>query len=176
MRTELLKRKEDEEFERTRRRPMAPPARTASIWVLFVVLATSMFVAAFLMSQMADFGSRSRQAEARAALMHIYQLQQIRAGTTGAFGRTFREIGFSPQAGGRYTYFMFDDVLRASAEGAANPTCAEFPTALFKRFYKPAEGSFTAVAAGNIDGDPGLDIWVVDEKNRLENAQDDLND
>ncbi|MBI5528713.1 MAG: hypothetical protein HY897_20480 [Deltaproteobacteria bacterium] len=175
MRTELLKRREEDEAERRERRPRTPP-RTAAIWVAFITLATVLFVAAFLMSQMADFGARSRQAEPRAALLHVYQLQQVHAGMTGAYGRTFREIGFSPPARSRYTYFMFDDVLRASAEGAAIPTSAALPPVLFKRFYKPAEGGFLAVAAGNIDGDPDLDIWVIDEKNQVENSVKDLDD
>ena len=176
MRTELLKRREGDDDADRERLPARPPAKMTSVWVAFITLATILFVSGFLMSQMANFSARSRQAEARAALMHLVQLQRVRAGTTGAYGRTFRDTGFSAPEPGQYTYFMFDDVLRAGAEGAAHPASAEFPPALFQRFYKPPPGGFVAVAAGNIDGDPGLDIWVIDDQNRLENVSNDADD
>lgn len=176
MRTELLKRVDEDEAEREKRRSRTPRRTTASVWAVLITMVTVLFVSSFLLSQMADFGTRSRQAEARAALMHILQLQRVRAGTTGAYGRTFREIGFDAPPGSRYTYFVFDDVVRAQAEGAANPASAQFPPALFRRFYNPPPDGFVAVAAGNIDGDSKLDIWVIDDQNRMENVVSDLDD
>ncbi len=98
--------------------------------------------------------TRAKQSEARLILKQIYTMQhsyhQISsfygdAGVVASAGGVFPQIGVEIMVGARYTFVMV---------AAAN--------------------SFTCTATSNLDGDPTVDVWTIDQDGTLSNAINDF--
>jgi len=106
------------------------------------------------------------QVEAKINLQALVAAQAGYKATARSYGRTFDEVGFSISGGERhYSYFMGDDVM----VGSDGPT--ELPEDLPPP--KVSKNSFTAYAVANLDADPDLDVWRVDQNRRLKHLRKD---
>ncbi len=78
---------------------------------------------------------------------------------------SFSELGFTPS--GSYTYYLGKSVIN-SGGGKAYPLPASVQTYV-------NDSGFKAVAVSNLDEDPDLDLWTVDEKGVITNVFNDFN-
>lgn len=119
------------------------------------------------------FQTRSKQAEAQALLKAAFNGQRAYFLEKGRWGRSFEEIGFSPEPGRRYTYCMGKQCLPCDKEGckvAPPPSPCQGLTSV----GKGSRGGFSLCAYGNLDSDDTWDVWVIDQKGKPENLSNDL--
>lgn len=98
--------------------------------------------------------TRAKQSEARLILRQVYTMQHSYhqfssfygdAGVTASAGGVFPQIGVEIMAGARYSFVMV---------AAAN--------------------SFICTATSNLDGDPTVDVWTIDQDGVLSNTINDF--
>jgi hypothetical protein len=110
-----------------------------------------------------------RQTEATVGLGYIARDQQARRLSSEAYGQNFSETLTSFDPDGQYVYYLSPtehDGRDLASLGLSDPP--DFAG------LAPEPGidgeSFTAVAIGNIDADPELDVWYVTQSRRIENS------
>jgi ankyrin repeat protein len=82
------------------------------------------------------------------------------------FALTFKELGWKPMIQDvHYAYFMGQDVIQPQLGGPY-----QLPPGI--KAEVSAKG-FVIFAVGNIDDDPTLDVWTINEKNELKHLVDD---
>lgn len=98
------------------------------------------------------------------ALLRAERLYRAGRDTYG----TLKELRFQPPHGQYTIYLAPDDYLPATRDKATltDPLPPELQPAL-------AETAFTAVAIGNLDDDPDLDVWTVNDAGQIEHVKDD---
>ncbi|MEK6577456.1 MAG: prepilin-type N-terminal cleavage/methylation domain-containing protein [Nitrospirota bacterium] len=84
------------------------------------------------------FLKKAKQVEAQLALKEIVRLERMYYADHDRFSDSLSDIGFSPLTPLNYYTIIIDPI--------SNPN------------------KFTSRADGNIDGDPDLDIWLINEK------------
>lgn len=101
-------------------------------------------------------------------LRALLRAQRLFRASNDTYG-SFKEFRFLPQHGQYTIYLGADDFLPARRDGqtVVDPLPAELQPMV-------AESSFTAVAVGNIDDDPDLDIWVLTDDGRPEHVRSDV--
>jgi len=137
------------------------------------------------------FQARSKQVECKTNLKSLYTAQQSFYAEKSAYSTNIQELGFSPDRGNRYAYFLFD-VGQVEDRSSAAPTSGPGVTGVGVDTFKhreerpisysdlpPIAGeakagvhgqcpqcSFVAVCAGNLDKDRTLDVWSVSSEPR----------
>ena len=135
-------------------------------------------------------GGPSRQSEARSNLKRLHQLQRIRLEERASFTELYEELGYGFERKNRYLYVLGDtsDLLVPGLEDgglhrglhadieANRPTpdnaalYRAIPVALLREVGVhgtcPEDCSFTALAIGNIDDDPTVDLWSISTRDR----------
>ena len=81
------------------------------------------------------------------------------------YAKTFDEMGFGMTEHQRYTYFMGKDVLK----GFMGPK--KLPAGLNSR--EPDDETFLVYAVANLDSDPDLDVWRIDQNRNLKHIRND---
>ena len=82
------------------------------------------------------------------------------------FATSFDEMGFSMTGQmPHHSYFMGQDMTKGSMGPDKLP--AEFSNPI------PGADAFVIWAVGNLDSDPDLDIWKIDQDNNLQNVRND---
>lgn len=118
------------------------------------------------------FQCRAKQSEPKANLATIVTRQRTFAAEKGKYGRTFGELGFTTEDSSRYVYCMGQECT-----GCTSAECVqvhgENPCAGLSGVGKSLQDGFQVCAYGNLDSDPGLDIWVVDDRGAPENGEND---
>lgn len=121
---------------------------------LMIVVVIIGILAALAIPRFMTASTRAKQSEARQLLKQVYTMQHAYrqaqnvygdGGVTAAAGGAFPQIGVEIMQGARYSYVMV---------AAAN--------------------SFTCTATGNLDDDPTIDTWVVDESGVINNTVNDV--
>ncbi len=112
--------------------------------------------------------SRSYRSEAKSNLHSIYVLQQNCFTERATYCGTFEVLNFEPTGANRYAYFLPGDRLPAKKGGPYRLPPGIRP--------EVNEKGYIVVAVGNIDSDPSLDVWTVDEKNSVRNMINDVNE
>lgn len=151
---------------------------------LMVVVAIIGILASIAIPNFLKYMARSRQSEAKTNLGGIFVSETSYYGDNSRYG-SFNEVGFvlatstggtsnrytyrSPAAGGAATSSGTPGIdLIPAGVGANEPENTVSPSGA-------GPGSFTATATANIDGDPTIDQWHVNDLKRdLQNA--DTND
>jgi hypothetical protein len=84
---------------------------------------------------------------------------------------TFKEFLFMPKQGKYTLYLGPDDYIPANRERekVVDPLPSGVTAAV-------SEGAFTAVAVANIDGDPFLDVWTINDHGEVIHLMDDIDD
>ena len=144
----------------------------STAWTAFLTVALiglSLFAAVFIHNFLA-YGAKARQSEAKINLSGIYLLEKEFYEKHKRYG-TLDEIGFRLGSSPRYT-------LRIDQTG--KPGTVILGTGVANRPITPDNSvvpagfgatSFTATATANIDGDPTIDQWHVnDQKQGLQRA------
>jgi type II secretory pathway pseudopilin PulG len=123
-------------------------------------------IAAIAIPSFLTFQMKAKQAEAKVTLKEIAQYQEIYYIDNGKYGNSFEEIGVPPHMQTqRYAIFMDQSVMQPINKG---PYDLPFETATYVN-----EDSYLLVAAGNIDSDEVLDVWVLAQDGNLVHVSDD---
>ena len=82
---------------------------------------------------------------------------------------TFKEFRFTPRQGKYTLYLGPDDYIAAKRDGekVVDPLPAGIVAAV-------SESAFTAVAVANLDGDPSLDVWTINDHGAITHVMDDI--
>ena len=115
-----------------------------------------------------------RQSAAKRQLRSMAELQQRYFADHGHYCSSFAECGVkndAPPSG--YLFFLSREEVWGEGPAALR-TAARF--ALEQQRVQPhvESSGFVIAAAGNLDGDPQLDVWVIDELMRLVHVSNDL--
>lgn len=141
---------------------------------LMIVVAIIGILSALAIPDFMKMIAKTKQSEAKTNLGAIYTAQiayfaenQTYAGKTTSTADAFELIGWHPESEKviNYAYILDEAVLtgpRVNLPSGVPSGIASTRT------------SFTAIAAGNIDGDPSIDIWTIDEAKDLENTSNDV--
>jgi len=110
---------------------------------------------------------KAKQVEAQINLQALAISEAGFRAVANRYGATFGEIGFNVTGEDqRYSYFLGQDVLK----GGRGPD--KLPDTLDLALV--TENSFVAYAIANLDDDPTLDIWRVDQSRQAVHIKDDL--
>lgn len=158
---------------------------------VFLVVGMIGVMAAGAIPNFIRFQARSKQAECKSNLKSVYTAEQSFYAEKQAYSTNTSEIGFGPQRGNRYAYFLFDVGQlqdRSTARTGDGPGVTGIGVDTFK--YQNArplsysdvpalaggakagvhgqcpDCSFVAVCAGNIDQDEALDVWSISSTDR----------
>jgi type II secretory pathway pseudopilin PulG len=128
-------------------------------------------MAAVAVPNFIKFQCRSKQAEALASLRAAAAGQQAFAVQHRRWARTFEEVGFRPEPGNRYAYCMGEQCLPCTAADCKMPL--ENPCAGMSGVGRTLEDGFQICAFANLDDDPNMDIWLVDDRGEPEAGEND---
>jgi len=145
---------------------------------LMIVVAIIGILAALAIPNFMRFQAKSKQSEAKANLKSIFTAEKSYAAEKDKYGASFNDIGFEPERGNRYAYYLGAGTpeVRAAATIPAVTNANVIEVDTFKYVGSTAQPvfvsgtpsltvgagatDFTANAAGNIDSElTGLDSW-----------------
>jgi type IV pilus assembly protein PilA len=150
---------------------------------LMIVVAIIGILAAIAIPNFIKFQARSKQSEVKANLKAIFVAERAYMQERDTFSKSVVDIGFSPERGNRYAYYVGAVTgceARATAVPVAGTACIQVDTFKYGASvtaepapaFSPSVQTetqpqyFTATAAGNIDNDPSLDLWSVSSESR----------
>ncbi|WP_422724014.1 type IV pilin protein [Hyalangium rubrum] len=119
------------------------------------------------------FQGRAKQSEVRANLKAAFTSQRVYFQEKDRWGRSFEEIGFSPEKGRLYTYCMGKQCLPCDKQGCqvAPPP---HPCQGLTSVGQGAKDGFSVCAYANMDSDDTWDVWVIDQDGEPEQLSNDL--
>ncbi|MBN8465875.1 prepilin-type N-terminal cleavage/methylation domain-containing protein [Corallococcus exiguus] len=145
---------------------------------LMIVVAIIGILAAIAIPNFMRFQAKSKQSEAKTNLKALYTSQKAYFGEKDTYIIDFKKLGFTPEAGNRYSYGLADcDEPSTVADRAYTTGCIGQDIARFKN--APGSGSqalsagvkptvddcpscdFNATAFGNVDNDDNADTWGI---------------
>jgi len=109
----------------------------------------------------------NRQYEAKTNLRALATMEAAFFSTKNRYAASFAELEWSPTLSSKfYTYYLSDtEVIKPK------PPVYSMPEGVHAW---ATDKGFLAVAVANLDSDPVLDVWVIDDKGNLQNIVDDL--
>ncbi len=125
---------------------------------LMIVVVIIGILAALAIPRFMKATTKSKQSEAKQILKQIYTMQRTYRQATGSYG---------------------DNGAAAAANGAAIQTFPQIGVEIMEgNIYAyaivAAQNAFTATATANLDDDPAIDTWTIDEDGLLQNTIDDV--
>jgi type IV pilus assembly protein PilA len=142
------------------------------------------------------FADRARQSECHSNLKGLYTALKTSDHAAPGSELTFSQIGFSPERGNRYSYFLgagpMEDRSRSQAQGSENAraigvdtfrfqnlhvyTLEDLPRDLASQIGVTGTGKdrdFVVACAGDIDNDPSdaPDVWSIASRERTINGE-----
>ncbi len=142
--------------------------RAAPRWIRRVVVGFALSVLALfgiMINNYLRYAARGPQAEAMTTLGQIFVAETAFYGKHGRYG-AFDEIGFVlPGKSNRYTYRINTSGAPGTVIPAKDGTLTPDNT-IIHAGISPDGMSFTATATANLDGDPTLDQWHVNDSQR----------
>jgi type IV pilus assembly protein PilA len=142
----------------------------------FVLMPVIGILAAIAIPNFLMYQTRAKQSEAKTNLHAIYSAQKAYQAEHQTYAGSFKTLGWNPSGQTRYTYLLSADALaptlgpKHTAEDIA-PLLEEHLSAVDE-----LDKALVAVAVGNIDTDPALDVWVVDSDGSVTNLRDDVHE
>ncbi len=154
---------------------------------LMIVVAIIGILAAIAIPNFLKFQARSKQSEVKANMKAIFTGEKAMYAEQDTYSASITDIGFLPERGNRYTYYLFAGAVcqpRGTATLDLGPTgytgvqadtfkfgttsgiIAEMTPKFPANVTGGNTGDFTATAAGNIDNDDTLDQWSISSFSR----------
>jgi type IV pilus assembly protein PilA len=141
----------------------------AALVIPIVLLPVQGIVGAIAVPNFVKFQARAKQQECRANLRAMANAQRARRAEKSDYATTFAELGFTPPAHNRYSYFLSEtEVFKVDTSRSPRAKPEAYAQELSKLGLKPGiNGEHVLMACvGNVDGDPDLDVWTTDESDR----------
>lgn len=163
---ELMRLAVEEPDTRAGRRARA--AVTGGSGVLYAAAAAGI-AAAVAIPSFQQYQAKATQAEAKAKLQQAYAAQMAFFAENNRYCRTFEECGLEGLSDGNYIFLMGADV---SVAPGLDYLKYEGSSLLESMGIDPvvSQNAFVVLAVGNIDSDPDLDVWSIDEGGSLYNV------
>jgi type IV pilus assembly protein PilA len=143
-----------------------------------IVVAIIGILAAIAIPNFLRFQAKSKQSEAKTNLGGIFTAQISYFGEHNFFGN-FNQIAWAPTGTTRYSYISGD--YTGTAAAAAIPPLTSLtdnaglvPAPAFTSPLIRNDNVFLIAAAGNIDNDPTVDEWHINDQRSLVNLVDDV--
>jgi type IV pilus assembly protein PilA len=156
---------------------------------LMIVVAIIGILAAIAIPNFIKFQARSKQSEVKANLKAVFTAQKAFFQEKDKYLSNINVLGFSPERGNRYTYYLSGDqgstalqarnltTLNTSSSydgveadtfkfGTDTGIVAKQTPAFTAVTVSANTGYFAASASGNIDGDTTLDQWSISSLSR----------
>jgi len=135
---------------------------------LMIVVAIIGILAAIAIPNFMNFLAKTKRSEVKYNLSAIYKCQISHFGENNAFSSSFNTIRWRPE--GKiyyYTFTMGTEYYGLSI--AVNPIPGGFT-------FGASTNSFTVLSWGNIDTDPMIDVWTINDRKDMVNVgtNDDL--
>lgn len=175
---------------------------TCLFWLLggFVALGVALLVAlvAIAVENSRTFNCRAKQSEAKTNLSGVFTAEKAFYGEYDSYSTDLETVNWWPDGSPVYLYGFAaashdqEDELRKVIPGYdPNRASTDYPAVigqtprysvtrmagLVRALLPPnallTQRAFTAAAIGNIDGDPTLDVWTIDESKHLVNLVND---
>lgn len=131
---------------------------------LMIVVAIIGILAVIAIPNFLKYQARAKQSEAKTNLAALYASEMAHFAEKNTYVDNFNEIGFSVTGSSQLYYYE----LGRSHSGTLPPGCTA------STLDNVSATGFTAVATGNIDGDPTCDVWTIDENKTLLNVTNDV--
>jgi type IV pilus assembly protein PilA len=163
--------------------PPQPSRREKNLWIitamvsliaLLVIVAFIGFMATIALPRFFRTQAKIKQAEAKTKLEALFTAQyayfsQYKAYAQSAGGgqSCFDKLGWKPAEPTIYNYYCGDDIFPCTKPGCD-------PCFGVLSLSKVKSGSFTLMAAGNIDRDSACDIWTINDVGQLRIMVSDL--
>ena len=138
--------------------------RGFSLTELMIVVAIIGILAVIAIPNFLKYQARAKQSEAKANLAALHASEMAYFAEKNAYVDDFNAIGFSVTGASQLYYYELGD----SSSGTLPPGCTA------STLDNVSDTGFTAVATGNIDGDPTCDVWTIDENKTLLNVTNDV--
>jgi prepilin-type N-terminal cleavage/methylation domain-containing protein len=140
------------------------PQRGFSLTELMIVVAIIGILAAIAIPNFMRYQARAKQSEAKSNLVAIHTGEIAYFAENNGYIDDFNAIGFAVTGSSQRYYYE----LGNSSSGTLPPGCTA------STLDSVSASGFTAVATGNIDGDPTCDVWTIDEAKTLVNVTNDV--
>ena len=180
---ETIKAKEATMFKRVKN------SKGFTLIELMIVVAIVGILAAIAIPNFLTYQAKARTSEARVALGAIFTSMLTFNGEQPAatfIGADFTRIGFQPSGNSIYTYYMDDGTVACNAVNSnvfpgtalcklinpAAPAPVAVSAAAAPCVVAPSTATtFFAIAVGNVDNDPTIDCWTMNQTRTLLNAR-----
>jgi type IV pilus assembly protein PilA len=143
---------------------------------LMIVVAIIGILAAIAIPNFLKFQAKSKQSEAKTNLKAIYTAETGYYGENNTYN-TFDKVNWAPVGTARYTYTLgsVSGTIPSPPGAGSQETIDGTPVVTVPAVGQQyADNNFTAAAAGNIDNDPDLDVWSINDNNALINNTNDV--
>ena len=138
--------------------------RGFSLTELMIVVAIIGILAAIAIPNFMRYQAKAKQSEAKSNLVAIHTGEVAYFAENNKYIDDFNAIGFGVTGSSqRYYYKLGNSSLGTMPAGCSVSSLDSVTTS-----------GFTAVAIGNIDGDPTCDVWTIDESKTLVNVTNDV--
>ncbi|HSP81617.1 MAG TPA: hypothetical protein VLQ93_24065, partial [Myxococcaceae bacterium] len=127
-----------------------------------VMVGTVGVLAAVAIPNFVKYQARAKQSEVKANLKAAFIGQRAHLMEKDRWGRTFRDIGFEPESGRRYTYCMGSECLPCDHEAECQVPPEPSPCQGIARVGSSDDEGFVICAYGNVDSDEDWDVWVIE--------------
>jgi Tfp pilus assembly protein PilE len=146
-------------------------------------------LAAIAIPNFIHFQARSKQSECKTNLKAVFMGEKARYLERDEFSPFLQHVGFLPERGNRYGYYL--DLRGPFAEPGGSTTDKHVGIGPDSQRYPGVNGeayaasvspdvaaevgvqgqcpdcTFTAVCVGNVDSDPTLDVWTISSQDRV---------
>ncbi|MGV3622888.1 MAG: hypothetical protein ACO1OB_18865 [Archangium sp.] len=150
--------------------PIVAPEKFRSVTAILVMIAVVVFLCAVGMCLVSipnflKFGARSKAAECKQVLKQLYVAQKARR---GGYATDFETLNFTPEPGmNRYAYIVSPgQMVEPTQERAQKRGLIEAMPAPVRQSLGLHDGEITMACVGDLDGDPGVDVWTISTKVR----------
>jgi len=154
--------------------------KPAKEWVveLLIIGFIALILGAIAIPDVLKFQSHAKASESKTHLGSIFTAQYKYRAKTGTFAGgpdAFMYLDWKPQGPTMYSYFCGDDYI----PNHIDPTISFSLRPRIGREHRPAivtssATGFTCAAVGNIDNDPALDYWTVNDQKQFKNEPSDM--
>jgi prepilin-type N-terminal cleavage/methylation domain-containing protein len=131
---------------------------------LMIVVVIIGILAALAIPRFMQATTKSKQSEAKQLLKQIYTMQRTYRQANGMYGDNGLTVAPDVPAGTRGGVFTFPEIGVEIMEGN-----------LYGYTVTAAVDVFTATATADLDDDPTVDTWVIDQDGMLSNTINDVN-
>lgn len=133
---------------------------------LYTLAAIGGVLAAVAVPAFMKYRNRTQQSEAQTELRGVDVAQQAYRQRHGTWCPDANACRLGQLSGTRYIYFLTDDMVRGGDKASDKASLIRRGRVAMKALgmqARMAEDGFLAIAVGDLDGDPDLDIWTIDE-------------